>query len=89
MSRIRSDPDQENELKLTDRIPFREIEMAKTPDVLKTSVEDFDHLFKITLDENVINQVKQICISNAILVKLQQTNQLSEKEEISGFVRFC
>ena len=91
MSRIQTDPDQGNQLKLTDRNPVREIEIetiTKTPDALMNSVEEFDQLFKITLDKNVINKLKQTGISNAILEKLQQTNQLIKKEEISGFVRF-
>ena len=82
MSRIQTDPDQGNELKLTDRMPVWEIEIesiARTPDALMNSVEEFDHLFKITLDKNVINQLKQTGISNVILEKLQQTNQLFKK----------
>ena len=91
LSRIQTDPDQAIELKLTDHIPVKEIEietMAKTPDVLMNAVEDFDHLFKVILDENVINQLKQTGIPNAILEQIQQSNQVTENEEISGFVRF-
>ena len=59
--------------------------MAKTPDVLMNSVKNFDHLFKITLDKNVMNQLRQTGISKAVLEQIQQNN---ENEDVSGFVRF-
>ena len=59
--------------------------MAKTPDVLMNSVENFDHLFKITRDENVMNQLRQTGISKAVLEHFQQNN---ENKDVSGFIRF-
>ena len=95
LSRVQTDPAQTLELKLTDKIPIREIEVettAKTPDVLVNSIELIEQIFEVqtpTLSTDIYLQLKQQGVSDDLLKQIQmQTKDQPTKNECLGLIRF-
>ena len=94
LSRVQTDPSQTIQLKLTDRIPVKEIEIktvAKSPDVSLSCLETFESLFSSNssqIGQNVISELKQKGISDDLLLQIQlQTKTNTEPDDISGLIR--
>ena len=75
LSRVQTDPSQTIQLKLSDRIPVKEIEIetvAKSPDVFLSCLETFESLFSSNssqIGQNVISELKQKGISDDLLMQ--------------------
>ena len=95
LSRVQSDLSTTLELKLTDRIPVREIEIesiAKTPDASLSSVDNIDKMFDqqiSAIDENTINKLKQSGLSIDILEQIENHRYLNNanNDEVHGLIR--
>ena len=96
LSRVQSDLSTTIELKLTDRIPVREIEVqtiAKTPDASLSSVDSIDRMFdQQTTNKNdiFIHQLREQGVSDDLLEQIkQQTNKINQDiHEVQGYIRF-
>ena len=94
LSRVQTDPSQTIQLKLTDRIPVKEIEIetvAKSPDVSLSCLETFESLFSSNssqIGQNVISELKQKEISDDLLMQIQvKTKTNTEPDDILGLIR--
>ena len=96
LSRVQSDLSTTIELKLTDRIPVREIEVqtvAKTPDASLSSIDSIDRMFdQQTTNKNdiFIHQLREQGVSDDLLEQIkQQTNKINQDiDEVQGYIRF-
>ena len=94
LSPVPADPSQTIQLKLTDRIPVKKIEIetaAKSPDVSLSCLETFESLFSSNssqIGQNVISELMQKEISDDLLMQIQvQTKTNTEPNDISGLIR--
>ena len=96
LSRVQSDLSTTIELKLTDRIPVREIEVqtiAKTPDASLSSIDSIDRMFdQQTTNKNdiFIHQLREQGVSDDLLEQIkQQTKKINQDiDEVQGYIRF-
>ena len=97
LSRIQTDPSQTIQLKLSDRIPVKEIEVetiAKSPEVFLSCLETFESLLgsnSSQIDRDVISELKQKGISQLLMQIQVQTKLNTESDDILGLIRlkFC
>ena len=94
LSRMQTDPTLTLSLKLTDRIPIKEIEIeteAKAPDVALSNIsnrEDFPETINDKADERLISQLKEFGLYEQFLQKTTEA-QTEPSLEITGFYSFC
>ncbi len=63
-------------LKITDKIPVREIEIeseAKTPDAELSTIESFDAIFNVSpIDDELAENLRQLGLYDAFLEKMRR-----------------
>ena len=94
LSRMQTDPSLTLSLKLTDRIPIKEIEIekeAKAPDVALSNIssrQTFPEAIDDKADERLISQLKEFGLYEQFLQKTTEA-QTEPSLEITGFYSFC
>ena len=94
LSRMQTDPTLTLSLKLTDRIPIKEIEIAteaKSPDVALSNISDRAHFPESVdhqADDRLISQLKEFGLYEQFLQKTTEAQTIPSLD-ITGFYSFC
>ena len=92
LSRSQTDSAQTMKLKLTDRIPIREIEIestAKTPDVALSSLANIECLLeqKANVSIEMLDKLKKSGIPDGILKQNEEQSSKTDDDELQTFIR--
>ena len=92
LSKSQTDPSQTMKLKLTDRIPIREIEIestAKTPDVSLSSLANIECLLeqKANVSIEMLDKLKQSGKPDGILKQIEEQSSKTDDDELQTFIR--
>ena len=91
LSRTQTDPSAVLELKLSDRIPIKEMDVtlkAKTPNVELSTIEHFDKVFlDVNFDSKVIENLQKQGVYEQVLQAMSATHTDTQFPEVHGFVK--
>ena len=88
---MQTDPSAVLELKLSDRIPIREMDVtltAKTPNVELSAIENFDKIFPtVNFADDVIATLHKQGLYEHVLQALSETHTDAQSYAVQGFVK--